>query len=107
MKADDEQASNSDSDRLTEAVNLLLKRLDRLPGPLREKVHESAEQLRDFLAERRIPRVMLLGRRGSGKSALINAIFDAPVRKIGSVLRETPRTEWELWKCNVITNPFE
>ena len=42
----------------------------------------------------RPPKLMILGRRGAGKSSLINAIFGEPMAAVGSVLSETGRPTW-------------
>jgi len=42
----------------------------------------------------RSPRFMVIGRRGAGKSSLINAIFDASVAKVGAVEAQTGKPRW-------------
>lgn len=42
----------------------------------------------------RAPRVMTIGRRGAGKSSLINAFLGANTLKVGSVVAQTPGSEW-------------
>ncbi|MBP7962383.1 MAG: 50S ribosome-binding GTPase [Caldilineaceae bacterium] len=44
--------------------------------------------------ENRPPRILILGRRGAGKSSLINAIFAERVATVGSVLSETGAAVW-------------
>lgn len=46
------------------------------------------------LMKMRAPRIMLIGRRGSGKSSLINAFLGEERLSIGDVKAETPDTEW-------------
>ncbi|WP_160141838.1 GTPase family protein [Salicibibacter halophilus] len=41
-----------------------------------------------------------MGRRGAGKSTLVNAIFQAPVAEIGAVTAETERGSWHTYKNN-------
>lgn len=45
--------------------------------------------------EFRIPRVMLLGRRGAGKSSLFNALFGQKLQEIGHVTSQTGETAWK------------
>ncbi len=53
-------------------------------------------ELRDLIEilNSRPPRVMTIGRRGSGKSSLINAFLGSRVLKVGSVIAQTPTNEW-------------
>lgn len=43
----------------------------------------------------RIPRVMLVGRRGAGKSSLFNALFGRKLQAIGHVTSQTGETAWK------------
>ncbi|HPG59079.1 MAG TPA: 50S ribosome-binding GTPase [Candidatus Wallbacteria bacterium] len=53
-------------------------------------------ELRDLIEilNFRPPRVMTIGRRGSGKSSLINAFLGTRALKVGSVIAQTPANEW-------------
>jgi len=81
-----------------EILEILLKVIDRLPDPPREKVKKELNIIKELLMDNRAPRILILGRRGAGKSSLINAIFNEPVAKIGSVLSETGKAEWHAFE---------
>ncbi|WP_176742733.1 GTPase [Streptomyces agglomeratus] len=78
--------------------------LDILPEPARIRVQEEISQLLAMLQERRNPRVMMVGRRGAGKSALTNALLGAQVRKTG-VGATTGKAQWEV--CSVAGREIE
>jgi uncharacterized protein (DUF697 family) len=50
--------------------------------------------LRGLILEHRPPAVVLFGRRGAGKSSLINALFGARVAELGHVKARTGRGRW-------------
>lgn len=50
--------------------------------------------LRTILLEQRPPALALVGRRGAGKSSLINALFGAKVAEVGHVRAQTGRGKW-------------
>jgi uncharacterized protein (DUF697 family)/GTPase Era involved in 16S rRNA processing len=65
-----------------------------IPGPLRGRVGEELKTLEELLMESRPPRIAVVGRRGAGKSSLINAIFGVGVAAVGSVKSTTGRGAW-------------
>lgn len=65
-----------------------------LPGPLRARVEGDLKELEELIMEARAPRIAVVGRRGSGKSSLINAIFSAEVAAVGAVKSTTERGRW-------------
>src|SRR5437868_2898981 len=50
--------------------------------------------LRTILLEQRAPAFALVGRRGAGKSSLVNALFGASVAEVGHVKAQTGRGKW-------------
>src|SRR4051812_22413780 len=50
--------------------------------------------LRTILLEQRSPAFALVGRRGAGKSSLVNALFGAKVAEVGHVKSQTGRGKW-------------
>lgn len=56
--------------------------------------------LRTVLLEQRPPAFALVGRRGAGKSSLVNALFGAKVAEIGHVKAQTGRGKWFEYKTD-------
>src|SRR3954451_5355427 len=50
--------------------------------------------LRTILLEQRAPALALVGRRGAGKSSLVNALFGSKVAEVGHVKSQTGRGKW-------------
>jgi uncharacterized protein len=50
--------------------------------------------LRTILLEQRAPALALVGRRGAGKSSLVNALFGSKVAEVGHVKAQTGRGKW-------------
>jgi uncharacterized protein len=73
---------------------LIDRALDRVPHAHRRPVENSIRDLKEMLMDSRPPRLMIVGRRGAGKSSLINAICGERVAAVGSVLSTTGRPEW-------------
>lgn len=81
-----------------ELIEKLLEQLRRLPPFLRKSMEKELEGFLRLVRDRRPPRFMLFGRRGAGKSTLINAIFNSQVRGVGSVAAQTGEAEWLEYK---------
>src|SRR5512135_1055590 len=64
----------------------------RIPGA--GMLVNDVRELRALLVDRRPPRIAAIGRRGSGKSSLANALMGASVLETGSV---TDTTAWPRW----------
>jgi predicted GTPase len=75
-------------------LNGLLDQVSHLPAPVREQVERELNELLHILEDVRSPRFMVVGRRGAGKSTLINALFDAPVARVGAVEAQTGAAHW-------------
>jgi predicted GTPase/uncharacterized protein (DUF697 family) len=71
----------NDNDNLAEYIEKCLQELSRLPPFITKDLKADLEDLQSLVKNRRPPRFMLVGRRGSGKSTLINAIFNRQVAK--------------------------
>lgn len=81
-------------DELREQAERLEELLDRVPEPLARELRERISELRELLLEQRPPRFALVGRRGAGKSSLINAFFGRAVAKVGHEKATTARGRW-------------
>lgn len=65
-----------------------------LPDGTLSEVRSKIALLRTILLERRAPAFALVGRRGAGKSSLVNALFGARVAEVGHVKAQTGRGKW-------------
>lgn len=81
-------------DEILSGLHNLERVLERLPVPLGEELRRRIAELRELLVEQRPPRLVLVGRRGAGKSTLVNAIFDQPLAGVGHVERGTLDPRW-------------
>jgi uncharacterized protein (DUF697 family)/predicted GTPase len=92
---------DSDSSRSAEQLIVeLLALLDRLPAPVRRKMERELADLLALVRDRRPPRFLLVGRRGSGKSSLLNAVFGRLVAEVGPVRTQTGAAEWRRYEEN-------
>ncbi|HET9209936.1 MAG TPA: GTPase [Thermoanaerobaculia bacterium] len=66
----------------------------RIPEPQGGAAKNELSILKELLMDARPPKLMVLGRRGAGKSSLVNAVFGERVAAVGSVLSETGRPTW-------------
>ena len=92
------EVDNMGHENLNEIIELLLEAIDRLPDPPRERIKKDLQKIKELIMENRPPRILILGRRGAGKSSLINAIFNDKVANVGSVLSETGKAEWHTFQ---------
>jgi uncharacterized protein len=81
-------------DEILKGLHNLERFLQALPAPIGDGLRKRIAELRELLVEQRPPRLVLVGRRGAGKSTLINAIFDEPVARVGHVGRGTLEPRW-------------
>lgn len=79
---------------LIDTLKRLEGHLDKLPGPLTGRVQTHLAELRALLLEKRPARLALVGRRGSGKSSLINALFGEEVAAVGHETAQTGAAQW-------------
>lgn len=72
--------------------------IDKLPlsGNSKQKMMSKLSELKELTVEAREPRIALVGRRGAGKSSLINALFGKEKQMVSSVQAGTGRGKW-LW----------
>ncbi|MDP9036470.1 MAG: GTP-binding DUF697 domain-containing protein [Myxococcota bacterium] len=86
------------SDEILKTVARTLVRLedllDRLPLNVAKDFRSRIGTLRTVLLEKRPPALVLVGRRGAGKSSLVNALFGAKVAELGHVAAQTGRARW-------------
>ena len=68
--------------------------IERVPEAVGHATRNELTILKELLMDARAPKLMILGRRGAGKSSLINAIFGQRMAAVGSVLSETGKPTW-------------
>ncbi len=68
--------------------------LERLPLDVAKDLRLRLATLRTVLLEKRPPALVLVGRRGAGKSSLVNALLGAKVAELGHVTAQTGRGRW-------------
>jgi predicted GTPase/uncharacterized protein (DUF697 family) len=79
---------------LARTVVRLEEMLDRLPVEVSRDLRTRIATLRTVLLEKRPPALALVGRRGAGKSSLVNALFGAKVAELGHVTAQTGKGRW-------------
>jgi predicted GTPase len=68
--------------------------LERLPLDVARDLRARVKTLRTVLLEKRPPALVLVGRRGAGKSSLVNALLGSRVAELGHVTAQTGRGRW-------------
>jgi predicted GTPase len=79
---------------LGRAVARIEELLDRLPLDAARDLKVRVATLRTVLLDKRPPSLVLVGRRGAGKSSLVNALFGAKMAELGHVTAQTGRGRW-------------
>jgi predicted GTPase len=89
MPGDDEALKT-----LARAISRIEELLERLPIEVAKDLKARIATLRTLLLEKRPPALVLVGRRGAGKSSVVNALFGAKVAELGHVTAQTGRGRW-------------
>src|SRR5215469_15847452 len=79
---------------LARAIARVEELLERLPLEVAKDLRARIATLRTVLLEKRPPALVLVGRRGAGKSSVVNALFGAKVAELGHVTAQTGRGRW-------------
>jgi len=79
---------------LARAVARIEELLERLPLDVAKDLRTRVATLRTVLLDKRPPALALVGRRGAGKSSLVNALFGAKMAELGHVTAQTGRGRW-------------
>ncbi|MDY7094399.1 MAG: GTPase [Acidobacteriota bacterium] len=88
------QEQKSEQVDFEELMKVWQRSVDKMPDAVKGRVREALAKLQEMVLERRPPRIVVLGRRGAGKSSLINAIFGRRVAMIGPVVSMTGKSRW-------------
>ncbi len=85
---------------MEQLMDFIMKAIDELPLPdgIKKMMSREIMKIKDELFSSRAARIIVVGRRGAGKSSLINAIFREEVAKTGDVLSTTARAEWHKYE---------
>ncbi|AKV01963.1 hypothetical protein AKJ09_08626 [Labilithrix luteola] len=98
-----------DEDDETKTLKIIAENIRRIEELLRFlPLHESTVNdlrskiglLRTIVLEQRAPAFALVGRRGAGKSSLVNALFGAKMAEVGHVKAQTGRATWFVHKTD-------
>jgi predicted GTPase len=96
MSPADEDEESKTRKVIAENIRRVEEMLQFLPLP-KETVSDLRAKialLRTILLEQRAPAFALVGRRGAGKSSLVNALFGSKVAEVGHVKSQTGRGKW-------------
>lgn len=96
MAEEDDDDEGKTRKVIAENIRRVEEMLQFLPLPAATVIDIRAKiaLLRTILLEQRAPAFALVGRRGAGKSSLVNALFGAKVAEIGHVKSQTGRGKW-------------
>ncbi|HEY3815878.1 MAG TPA: GTPase [Polyangiaceae bacterium] len=79
---------------LARAIERIEQLLERLPLDVAKDARLRIATLRMVLLDKRPPALVLVGRRGAGKSSVVNALFGAKVAELGHVTAQTGKGRW-------------
>ena len=79
---------------IAESIRRLEQLLDLLPGGTAKDLKVKIAEVRRTLLEPRAPALVLVGRRGSGKSSVVNALFGKKIAEVGHVKAQTGAGKW-------------
>ncbi|UTR12822.1 50S ribosome-binding GTPase [Evansella sp. LMS18] len=94
--ADSPKNKSKDYEQMEDLFKYMYESLNKskLSGSMKDKIVDEIGKLKSFTVDARAPRIALVGRRGSGKSSLINAIFGEYKAEVGDIKSKTGRGTW-------------
>lgn len=85
-------------ERMEEIYKFLDDKLSSIPQPLRATIKTELDMIKKLIIDSRYPKFAFVGRRGAGKSSLLNSIFGEQIAKVGSVKSQTGMGKWYTYK---------
>jgi predicted GTPase len=79
---------------ISENLKILEELLNKLPLAVVKNMKKEIAVVRELMVCQRAPRLMIVGRRGAGKSSLLNAVFGEKIASVGSVTSQTGTAAW-------------
>jgi uncharacterized protein (DUF697 family)/GTP-binding protein EngB required for normal cell division len=79
---------------LARAIARIEAFVEKFPLDAAKDLRARIATIRTLLLEKRPPALALVGRRGAGKSSLVNALFGAKMAQLGHVTAQTGRGHW-------------
>jgi uncharacterized protein len=80
--------------QISDSLKRLEALLGMLPSAAAKELRGRVASLRTLMVEQRPPALALVGRRGAGKSSVVNALVGAKVAEVGHVRGQTGRGKW-------------
>ena len=96
------QKENVKNDQMNDILKFIYEilRESKLSEKVKRKLVNELEHLKAFTLDARPARIAIVGRRGSGKSSLINAIFGEMRAEIGDVKARTGMGKWHTYQSD-------
>jgi uncharacterized protein len=90
----DNQTPNQLRGQISKSIERIEELLSYLPDEATRNLRTRIATLRGVLLEQRPPAIALVGRRGAGKSSLVNALFGSNIAPVGHVKARTMEGRW-------------
>lgn len=86
--------------QMEDLFQFIFKNVDqsKISNKNKQKIKEEIHGLQSFVVGARPARIAIVGRRGAGKSSLINAIFGEPKAAVGDYASQTGTGNWYLFE---------